>query len=72
MVHAPTSPDPLFTGDDFQLIAEAGYREQERRDLFERQHGVPAPEDDQLVRLADLAARIAIYLRDRGLAVFTI
>ena len=67
MVELPPSPDPLFTGDDYQLIAEAVSREQDRRELFEGYNGVPAPEDDQLDRLAHLAKRIAMYLRDRGL-----
>ena len=66
----PSSPDPLFSGDDYQLVAEAAYREEERRELFQRYHGVPAPEDDQLDRLADLAKRIGIYLREHGLAGF--
>ena len=61
-----SSPDkkqpPRFTGDDYQLIAEAAYREEERRDLFRQLHGVPAPEDDQLESLADLSRRLKQYL----------
>jgi hypothetical protein len=56
---------PGFTGDDYQLLAEAAYREEERRDLFQQLHGVAAPDDDQLERLADLSRRLKQYL-DRG------
>jgi hypothetical protein len=55
-------PLPRFTGDDYQLIAEAAYREEERRDLFRRLHGISAPDDDQLERLADLSRRLKQYL----------
>jgi len=58
----PSTQEPLFSGDDYQLIAEAAYREEERRELFQRLYGVDAPEDDQLSRLADLARRLNLYL----------
>lgn len=59
--------DPvLFTGDDYQLVAESCYREEERRELFLKLHGVEAPADDQLDRLADLANRLSAYLRLTG------
>ncbi len=57
---------PLFTGDDYQLVAEAAYREDERRELFKRLYGIDAPVDDQLSRLDDLSRRIADYLRQTG------
>ena len=53
---------PLFTGDDYQLVVDAIYREEDRRELFERYNGFPAPEDDQLERLGDLARRLRTYL----------
>jgi hypothetical protein len=64
----PTDPNPgpLFTVDDYQLVADAIYREQDRRGLFERCHGIPAPADDQLDRLGDLARRIGRYLETAG------
>ena len=62
----PSTTAPLFTGDDYQLVADASYREEDRRELFERVHGMPAPPDDHLDRLADLAGRIAVYMRQRG------
>lgn len=55
---------PLFTGDDYQLVAEASYREEDRRELFRQFHGFDAPDDDHLDRLADLARRIASCLGD--------
>ena len=58
--------DPLFTGDDYQLVAEAAYREEDRRELFLALTGAPAPTDDHLDRLADLARRLALYVRARG------
>lgn len=54
----------LFTGDDYQLVAEAAYREEERRELFRELHGIEAPADDQLERLADLLRRLRLYLDD--------
>ena len=52
----------IFTGDDYQLVAEAAYREDERRELFKQLHGIEAPKDDQLDRLADLAHRIKLFI----------
>ncbi|HEY0152047.1 MAG TPA: hypothetical protein VGB92_08625 [Longimicrobium sp.] len=62
----PTRDPVLFTGDDYQLIADACYREEDRRELFRTLHGIEAPADDQLDRLADLANRISEYLRRTG------
>ena len=53
-----------FTGDDYQLIADAAYREEDRRELFEQLHGIPAPSDDQLKRLADFGRRLSEHLRE--------
>jgi hypothetical protein len=53
---------PLFTGDDYQLIAECAYREEERVKLFDDLHGVKLSDDGHRDRLADLAKRIAKYL----------
>ena len=52
----------VFTDDDYQLLADAIYREEDRRELFERAHGIPAPPDDHLDRLADLARRISAFV----------
>jgi hypothetical protein len=57
---------PLFTGDDYQLIAEASYREEERLELWRKLHGFDAPVDDQLDRLTDLCRRISEYLQLTG------
>ena len=59
---ADTRHQSLFTADDYQLVAEAIYREEDRRQLFEQANGFPAHADDQLDRLADLARRIGIYI----------
>ena len=56
---------PAFTGDDYQLLADAAYREEDRCQLFERYHGIPAPADDQLERLSDLARRVGDVVRPR-------
>ena len=58
--------EPLFTGDDYQLIADAAYREEDRRQLSEELTGVKATDDDHLDRLADLARRINLYLKQAG------
>jgi hypothetical protein len=63
---AAGSPGALFTGDDYQLVVDAMYREEDRRELFERYNGIPAPSDDQLERLGDLARRIGIYIKAHG------
>ena len=63
----PTDP-PLFTGDDYQLLADAIYREEDRRHWFREETGAAAPEDDQLERLGDLARRMGEYLRRTGQA----
>jgi hypothetical protein len=60
------SGQPLFTGDDYQLIAEAIYREEERLKLFNELHGLSMQPDDQLDRLADLAKRIGQYLSQQS------
>ena len=57
---------PLFTGDDYQLVAEACYREEDRRELFKKHYEIEAPNDDQLDRLADLARRINLYIAQSG------
>ena len=44
------------------MVAEAAYREEERRELFQQLHGIEAPADDQLDRLADLLRRLAAYI----------
>lgn len=53
---------PLFTGDDYQLVAESAYREEERVKLFDELYGVKLSDDGHRDRLADLAKRIAKYL----------
>ena len=53
----------IFTGDDYQLIAESAYREEERRELFKKLYGIESPADDQLDRLRELALRINLYLK---------
>lgn len=57
---------PLFTGDDYQLVADAIYREEDRRELFKKLNGIEASRDDQLDRLTDLARRINLYLQETG------
>lgn len=53
----------LFTDDDYVLLADAIYREQDRRELFKKLTGVEAPADHHLDDLADLAGRIGQWLR---------
>jgi len=65
--HTAEGPDaPLFTPDDYQPLADAAYREEDRRRWFREATGCDAHDDDQLERLADLTRRVGIYLQRTG------
>src|SRR5580704_11042170 len=62
----PADREFRLTAADYELIAEAVRREEQRLELFRQLHGQSAVDDQQIERLIDLARRIRALLGNTG------